>query len=290
MAKINAKTTGGGGIETVGDASGVLELQTAGTTRQYIDANGNVGIGTSSPSAKLHISGSSANNSNIRLTNTFTNGRSWEINPYSSGVSDEPFTIRDVTAGADRITIDSSGRVGIGTSSPTSQISVFRNSGTTPVSLFENTTTSGNVAGTLNVLASNGNNASSYHFAGLTQSVSFWYLLGNGTSTWTSDERKKKNIETTRDGYIDDLCKLRVVKYNWKIDEDGKPKELGLIAQEVEEVFPNLIQDALDSDVDGIKYKTIKGSVLPYMLLKAIQEQQAIITDLKARIEVLEAK
>ena len=44
---INAKTTGVGGIEASGDASGVLALQTGGTTAVTIDASQNVGIGTS---------------------------------------------------------------------------------------------------------------------------------------------------------------------------------------------------------------------------------------------------
>ena len=82
---------------------------TNNTERMRIDSSGNVGIGATTPTAKLHVSGSSSGNSNIRLTNTFTNGRSWELNPYAAGVSDVPFTIRDVTAGADRLTIDSSG-------------------------------------------------------------------------------------------------------------------------------------------------------------------------------------
>ena len=101
-----------------------------------------------------------------------------------------------------------------------------------------------------------------------------YYLLANGTHTFTSDENRKKNIETTRDGYLEDLAKLRVVKYNWKNDEDGADKELGLIAQEVEKVFPKLVmedpQDA--SDTDETKFKMIKTSVLPMMLLKALQE------------------
>ena len=42
---INASTSGAGGVITTADASGELQLQTAGTTRQTIDVNGNVGIG-----------------------------------------------------------------------------------------------------------------------------------------------------------------------------------------------------------------------------------------------------
>ena len=119
-----------------------------------------------------------------------------------------------------------------------------------------------------------------------------FYLFANGTHSFTSDENAKKNIETTRDGYLEDLAKLRVVKYNWKEQKDGEDKELGLIAQEVEKVFPKLVmedpQDA--SDTDETKFKMIKTSVLPMMLLKALQEANTKITALEARIATLESK
>ena len=53
---INASTTAG--IVTTADTSGVLALQTAGTTAVTVDASQNVGIGTASPTAKLEVIGS----------------------------------------------------------------------------------------------------------------------------------------------------------------------------------------------------------------------------------------
>jgi hypothetical protein len=114
-------------------------------------------------------------------------------------------------------------------------------------------------------------------------------LFGNGTYGTVSDRTLKKNIETARSGYVEDLCKLRVVKYNWTGDAEETPKELGWIAQEVAEVFPGMVQDSKPND-DGDVHKQVKTSVLPFMLLKAIQEQQAIIVALTARIEALENK
>lgn len=52
---INASTSGAGGLITTADASGQLELQTAGTTRVTVSSSGNVGIGTISPNARLHV-------------------------------------------------------------------------------------------------------------------------------------------------------------------------------------------------------------------------------------------
>ena len=54
---INASTASGGGVITSADASGVLALQTGGTTAVTIDASQNVGIGTSSSLAKLGVGG-----------------------------------------------------------------------------------------------------------------------------------------------------------------------------------------------------------------------------------------
>jgi hypothetical protein len=87
---------------------------------------------------------------------------------------------------------------------------------------------------------------------------------------------------------LEDICKLRVVKYQWKSNADDSPAELGLIAQEVETVFPGLVQDDLTPSDDGITYKTMKGSVLTYMLIKAVQELSAKNDALEARLATLE--
>ena len=123
----------------------------------------------------------------------------------------------------------------------------------------------------------------------VTQGTGYFYLYGNGTSSFTSDARKKKNIETTRDGYLEDLSKLRVVKYNWFNQDDSESKELGLIAQEVEQVFPGLVQDGGKLEGDDFNCKVLKGSVLPFMLLKALQEAAAKIETLEAKVAALEA-
>ena len=152
------------------------------------------------------------------------------------------------------------------------------------------------------------NNATNWGFGYYASSPSFVWLYriySNGTVAGRSDARWKKNIETTRNGYLEDLCKLRVVKYNWYNHEEDAPKELGLIAQEVEEVFPNLItydkvttkkqveqEDGtfIEQDVEDGETRSIKISVLPYMLLKALQEAMAKIEELEAKVSALENK
>jgi len=84
------------------------------------------------------------------------------------------------------------------------------------------------------------------------------------------------------------LSKLRIVKYNWYNHEDNEPKELGWIAQEVEQVFPGLVQtDVAD---DGTECKSVKLSVFTPMLIKAVQELNAQVKELKAEIDILKGQ
>ena len=156
------------------------------------------------------------------------------------------------------------------------------NSGGNAVLKVDNSATSGNTTCYLAFMdGSGGSSVNSAFFQGFNGSNNF-YLLGNGTQTFTSDENAKKNIETTRDGYLEDLAKLRVVKYNWKEQKDGEDKELGLIAQEVEKVFPRLVMNDIDPQIEEKdKKKMIKTTVLPFMLLKAVQEANTKITALE---------
>jgi len=112
--------------------------------------------------------------------------------------------------------------------------------------------------------------------------VSCYAIYTNGTFQQLSDANLKKNIQTTRNGYLDDLNRLRVVKYNWISQNDSEPKELGLIAQEVEQIFPGLVSE-LDQETEN-PHKGIKTSVLPYMLLKALQEAAVKIETLEQRL------
>jgi hypothetical protein len=108
----------------------------------------------------------------------------------------------------------------------------------------------------------------------------------NSTGTWgtISDIRLKENVVDATPK-LDNLMKLRVVNYNLKTDPDIKM--LGFVAQELEQVFPNLVGNDGDPTEDGDNYKSVKTTVLIPMLIKAMQEQQAIITQLQADVAAL---
>jgi len=89
---------------------------TAGATRMLIDSSGNVGIGTTSPGVKLDVAGSIRGNNNIYTADGA--GYGWgSLSAYVGGSSASNF-INFTTNSSERMRIDSSGNVGIGTSSP----------------------------------------------------------------------------------------------------------------------------------------------------------------------------
>ena len=159
----------------------------------------------------------------------------------------------------------------------TGELRLFSNSGTSTIELRN-----GSSAGTTHRLLYGAHSATSVGNTG----VGIYSIFTNGTIGTPSDIRLKKNVETTRDGYLSDLKNLRVVKYHWKTQEDGEPKELGLIAQEVEAVFPGLIHTNNAGEENEIK--EIKRSVLPMMLLKALQEAMERIETLETKVLNLE--
>jgi len=106
-------------------------------------------------------------------------------------------------------------------------------------------------------------------------------LNSNNSYGSLSDVRLKENIVDATPK-LDDLMQVKVRNYNLK-DDVNKTKQIGVVAQELETVFPGMIE----TDGDGIK--AVKYSVFVPIMLKAIQEQQALITSLTARIAALEA-
>ena len=265
-----------------------------------IDASGRVGILETSPAAGIHITSTNNALSKIRLGYSTSNhyleiGREagyYRVASYEDGQSLMFGTSRSAGATTERMRIDADGRVGVGvTSMSLHQMHVHGATGGNATFKVANTSTSGNTVCILAFMDSSNSSTSSSAFLQGFNGVTNYYLLGNGTHTFTSDEKVKKNIETTRDGYLEDLAKLRVVKYNWKHEEDGTDKELGLIAQEVEKVFPKLVMKDIDPQIeDADKNKLIKTTVLPFMLLKALQEANTKITALEARITTLEGE
>jgi hypothetical protein len=104
------------------------------------------------------------------------------------------------------------------------------------------------------------------------------------TNTDPSDSRLKTNIENIDYG-LSEILKLRSVKFNWLDGDKNSKKQFGFIAQEVKEIIPESVSEF---DYDGDQRFGLEKNAIYVGLVKAIQEQQVIIEDLKSRIETLE--
>ncbi len=102
------------------------------------------------------------------------------------------------------------------------------------------------------------------------------------TSGYTTSDARYKTDITKLQNPLANLQKLRGVTYNWKDTDKDQSQQIGVIAQEVETVYPQIVS----SDDEG--YKSVDYGKLSAVLLEAVKEQQNQIEELKARIEALE--
>jgi hypothetical protein len=310
-SSINASTSGAGGVITTADNTGILNLQTASTTAVTIDTSQNVGIGTASPSVRLHLKGSSFSNA-IRWEETGGNNNFY-AGPFDTsgnfGLDNNSTSgyTRFVTNSTERMRIDSSGNVLVATTSiltpggipGVANILNPINNGNWALALQNNGTTAncGRLLGMRN--ATDYNNASNEVWFYIGNNTPRGYFLSNGglynfqaNNVNLSDRSTKKDI-TPAKNYLDIICSIPVVTFLYN-DQTDNDLNLGVIAQDVEAVAPELITiTKLGVDQDTNEEKVLKGiyqTDLQYALMKCIQEQQTIINDLKARVTALEAK
>jgi fibronectin type 3 domain-containing protein len=123
-------------------------------------------------------------------------------------------------------------------------------------------------------------------------------ITGNGAITNRtnsykafSDSRLKENIVTSGPK-LADLLKVRVVDYTMK--GSTNTKYIGVLAQELEDLFPNLVTELEPSPKDiedgrTIKYKAVNYSSFDAILIKSLQEQNAMLKNITKRIEAIEA-
>ena len=106
------------------------------------------------------------------------------------------------------------------------------------------------------------------------------------SSTISSDEKLKTNIEDTKYG-LDDVLKLRGVDFNWKEKFEGK-KDVGFIAQEVQEVLPELVKevDSIGED-DGDTHLTVDYAKVAAILAEAVKELNQKIEHIEKNCECL---
>jgi hypothetical protein len=276
-----------------------LTFQTNGTTTAVtVDTSQNVGIGTASPAYKLDVAGTTrVNNGVLSVQSTSgvtlpSSGYGWEI--YNVDSSNNYLQSYNRTgsvymnsvynalshqfyiSGTERMRIDSNGRIQVNgtTIVDSARISVSADGANSTGVSIKALSTSCTLSTYWN-----------------TSNTTVGSITTNGTTVAyniTSDYRLKQNIAPMT-GALAKVTALKPVTYKWISNgSDGE----GFIAHELAEVCPNAVtgvKDAVDADGNP-KYQGIDVSFLVATLTAAIQEQQALITSLTARIAALEAK
>lgn len=112
IPKIILEDSGQNQVE-LDNSAGVFRVSLGGSVKVVVNSSGNVGIGTTSPSYRLHIAGDNSSNfAIVKLQNTQASGHSWWLYSGAAGVAGD-FGIYDETAAAYRLTIDSNGNVDV---------------------------------------------------------------------------------------------------------------------------------------------------------------------------------
>ena len=289
-----------------------------GAERFTVYQGGNVGIGTASPAAKLHIDlANSATEQVGMLMNTVNNSNGAGLTlsfGFNSGSGTTPnggaiavlknatgrtdFAFRNCLANGaatEKMRIQGDGNVGIGTTSPNTQLEIY-NGNDQPATLrlsstvsdgdavaaiisFSNDAGGGGVQGRIENIATE-DDASYYKFYTDDTSSSSMTLdeSGNmtiaGTLTQGSDVRLKENIKPIESA-LDKVKQMQGVEFN-KIN--SSTKEIGVVAQEIEKIIPELVLE----DKEGIK--SVAYSNITAVLIEAIKEQQKQIEELKQQL------
>ena len=268
------------------DTSGSFRIidNTAGLERFSI---ANSGVATFS-SGQINITGAGTS---IQLQGTSYGNIAADKTLYlDSGASSD--MILRTNGGTERMRITSGGNVTIGSSSSVYNFNVYGASGADGWGAFFGGagTTKGGI-----YIGNNGTQYGTLYFDNANNNVylkqsyasgSVYVIantngvyLANGATSWTANsDINLKNIINEISDATKKISKIKTVNFTWKSDETNKP-QIGVIAQSVQEVLPELIDINKDGHL-GVRYTEL----IP-VLVKAIQELSSQNQDLKSRLD-----
>jgi len=268
-----------------------IEFQTADSERMRITSDGKVGIGETSPDSLLHIKGGAP--VFTMESNTNSSSRTWDFATERVAGGDLSLRVGTSLGGTPSVTamyFDSSGNVAMGTTSFISNAALTVDGGDMMVQGTNNSAgisdlLAGYTRGDYGVFYSTANHI--YFSVG---SSYVGYISGSSGQYNVSDERLKENVATLT-GTLDKVKQLRGVSHTWKdTEQKGTDTNIGMIAQEVETVYPELVGDGgLPNDNEGnAPYKSVNYAHLTSVLVEAVKELSTKLDAAEARITTLE--
>jgi hypothetical protein len=259
---------------------------TAGNTISFtqamtLDASGRLGVGTASPTERLQLADTGAASVYIKFqNNTVSSG----FIGYNSGGA-----LEFLTAGSERARITSGGFFLVRGTTAHSELTV-QGQGS-----FGSTGSGGNG---IYLYINNAISDNSYLSRVSSGSGTTTWYIGNQSITTSSDQRLKTNIRPSSRNALELLSQWEIVDHTWNDPSDQCENNrnsrgiwTGVVAQQVQPITPWLVNKPIEEfDKDGsINPWTMDFGYAVPLLVKAIQEQQALITSLTARIAALEA-
>jgi len=321
LSNAGTGNTASDGFDLIADASGNAYLfnrenasmlfGTNNTERARIDSSGRFLIGTTSATASgglLQIgqvpnSSSSSigfnNNDNAVISSRYSmvfqndsdnniGGRSFEWKKGGKGYGD----------GSNLMTLDSSGNLLVGATASTYH-TFLKNTNNDWCTAVINTASSTPQGLLIRYTGASPNNTGSTFLLGLdsgnTTRFAFYSNGGlanyQGNNVNLSDRREKTNFAPAK-SYLETICAIPVQTFNY-IDqnmEEDPGATLGVVAQDVQAVAPELVAESNWGTEEEPKMRlSVYQTDLQYALMKCIQEQQAIIQTLTARVAALES-
>lgn len=288
VAGFQAVNDAGSSLGSFGIRATDIRFATGSSERMRIDSSGNVGIGVTPASAEggwLQFGNNYSYSQRGIGNNTYFDGSNYRsmTSGYAATLMQQGDSFLFYTAGTvgtgavqtftERMRIDNSGEAMVGMTSGSNFAGAMSAKGFGSRSGY-----SGSQIGNL------------FNIAWTGGSPYLWIDTTNlGAIAISSDYRIKRNVETQTTTALDRIQQIRPVtyqraEYGTLFQEDDLIRE-GFIAHELQEVIPSAVEGEKDAD-DQIQ--SLKLDALCSVMVKAIQEQQAIIEDLKARIQTLE--
>ena len=280
-------------------AADTIAFAEGGAEVARFNSSGNLGIGTSSPTQRLHVFSSVAevatleanfnSTDNVQLRFKGFSGERWAIgNNVSTGGTGVNFDFYDLVASANRVRIDSSGNLLVGTTSALPSVGKIQ-VGNGTGRAFVTAGSSGDVSTeALRIGKFDNNSTTSQLFVRFTinnDGAGSGQINANGASSAAfgsfSDERLKENI-VSLPPQLSNICALRPVEFDYK---DGSGHQIGFIAQEMQAVYPDVVAPADDEMLMVTGWSKTEAR-----LVKAIQEQQALIAALQADVAALKGQ